>query len=386
MSQCNAEFDRIAKALGDFTCHDAPAVVHLRNPFGLTNWTLPVLELMMVLSALIALWWAIRRLRRDGDPTNLVLWFGSIVYLLITEIPLYFPDLFGLQDQIGVVFDHNVFTVQFMYERLPLYIVALYPAVLTLAYEIVRSLGVFRDRGILLGAICVGFVHHCFYEVFDQLGPQLRWWAWNTDNSSNNPMLASVPMTSMLIFAALSPTVFVFLVQWLVGQKAQRGESFGRPSLWWRTFVVGALVSPAVMILTIPSSLFSGDSPNTTAQAIIFSVEIAVFAALSIPVLVRQWLRNRRGEVTGAELPNGFVRIVGPLYLGVLAVLWLSALPAYFGAVDGFTSDGTPNGSLLYAAVSFAFAAVAVYVVTVAHPTRPAAPVPQGVGQLNEKL
>jgi hypothetical protein len=382
MSQCNAEFDRIAKALGDFTCQDAPAVVHLRNPFGLTNWTLPVLELMMVLSAVIALWWAIRRLRRDGDPTNLVLWFGSIVYLLVTEIPLYFPDLFGLQDQIGVVFDHNVFTVQFMYERLPLYIVALYPAVLTLAYEIVRSLGVFRDRGILLGAICVGFVHHCFYEVFDQLGPQLRWWAWNTENPSNNPMLASVPMTSMLIFAALSPAVFVFLVQWLVGRKAQGGASFSRPSLWWRTFVAGALVSPAVMILSIPSSLFSGENPNTTAQAIIFSVEIALFAAVSIPVLVRQWLRTRRGEVTGAELPNGFVRIVGPLYLGVLAVLWLSALPAYFGAVDGFTSDGTPNGSLLYAAIVFAIAAAAVYSVVLApNISRAAAQVPQDVGQ-----
>jgi Cytochrome P450 len=38
-------------------------------------------------------------------------------------------------------------------------------------------------------AICVGFVHHCFYEVFDQLGPQLRWWAWNTDNPLNHPML-----------------------------------------------------------------------------------------------------------------------------------------------------------------------------------------------------
>ena len=75
--------------------------------------------------------------------TNLVLRFASIVYLLATEIPLYFPDLFGLQDRIGVVFDHNVFTVQFLSERLPLYIVALYPAVATLAFEIVRTLGVF---------------------------------------------------------------------------------------------------------------------------------------------------------------------------------------------------------------------------------------------------
>jgi hypothetical protein len=86
-----------------------------------------------------------------------------------------------VQDTVGVVFDHNVYTVQFLFDRLPLYIVALYPAVAMLAFEVVRALGVFRDRGIVVGAVCVGFVHLCFYEVFDHLGPQLRWWAWNED-------------------------------------------------------------------------------------------------------------------------------------------------------------------------------------------------------------
>ncbi|HWT50312.1 MAG TPA: hypothetical protein VN255_17670, partial [Mycobacterium sp.] len=155
MSQCNATFNEIASALGNFTCTDAPAVIHIRNPFALSNPTMPVLELTMVGGAALALWWAVRRLRRDNDPTNLVLWFASIVYLLVTEIPLYFPNIFMVEDQIGVVFDHNVFTVQFMYERLPLYIVALYPALATLAFEIVRVLGVFGalgTRGILVGS------------------------------------------------------------------------------------------------------------------------------------------------------------------------------------------------------------------------------------------
>ncbi len=34
------------------------------------------------------------------------------------------------------------------------------------------------------------------YEVFDHLGLQLLWWAWNTENPLNRPMFASVPMTS----------------------------------------------------------------------------------------------------------------------------------------------------------------------------------------------
>ena len=217
--QCTAAFDAIARALGGFTCQHAPAVIHLRNPSTLSNWTLPVLELMMVTGAVLALIHAIRRLRRDGDPTNLALWFATVVYLFVIEIPLYFPNVFGIQDQLGVVFAHNVFTVEFLFDRLPLYIVALYPAVVSLAFEIVRSLGVFRDRGIVVGAICVGFVHHCFYEVFDQLGPHLRWWAWNGANPINHPMLASVPMTSVFIFATLGPIVVTVLVLRLVGNR-----------------------------------------------------------------------------------------------------------------------------------------------------------------------
>ena len=195
-------FDGIARSLGDFTCQNAPAVVHLRNPFALSNWTLPVLELMMVAGAVLALLWAIRRLRRDGDPTNLALWFATVIYLFVIEIPLYFPNIFGVEESLGVVFAHNAFTVQFLFERLPLYIVALYPAVIMLAYEIVRSAGgVPRSwhrrrcrlcrvraplplRGVRSTRTATALV------------------GWNTDNPLNHPLLASAPMTSVFIFAA----------------------------------------------------------------------------------------------------------------------------------------------------------------------------------------
>ncbi|WP_176561862.1 hypothetical protein [Mycolicibacterium palauense] len=357
-TQCNSVFDELARGLGGFSCVDAPAVLDLRNPLTLSNWTLPVLELMMVAVAVAALWYSIGRLRRAGDPTNLALWAATVVYLFCIEIPLYFPNAFGIEDRIGVVFVHNAFSVQFLFERLPLYIVALYPAVITLAYEIVRSLGVFRDRGLVIGAICVGFVHHCLYEVFDQLGPQLRWWAWNTDNPINRPMLASVPMSSMFIFATLGPVVVTVLVMLLVGRPARRGRPLGALRLSWRTLLAGALVPLGLVVLSIPTSVFGGPNPRTTAQAVIFGLELAVVAGIAIPVLIQQWYRRRGGY--GEEAPNPFVRIFGPLYLAVLAGLWLSALPAYFAAVDGRTSDGTPTGSLLYAVVCLLAAALAV--------------------------
>jgi hypothetical protein len=367
--QCNATFDHLAQTLGHFTCQDAPAFIHLRNPFGLSNWTLPVLELMMVAGAVLALWYSIRRLRRDGDPTNLALWFATVIYLFVIEIPLYFPNIFGVEDQVGVVFAHNAFTVQFLLERLPLYIIALYPAVVTLAFEIVRSLGVFRDRGIIVGAICVGFVHHCFYEVFDQLGPQLRWWAWNTDNPLNHPMLASVPMSSVYIFATLGPIVVTVLVMLLVGRKANSGISFSGVSLAWRTLAAGALVPIGVGLLSLPSSVFGGEKPNTRAQAVVYSVELVIVAVIAVSVPARQWSKLRVGGDTSRR-PNEFVRVFGPIYLVVLAALWASALPEYFGAVRGITSDATPIGNLAYAAASFVFASLAVVSVAAKSKTR----------------
>ncbi|MBB3602122.1 hypothetical protein FHT40_001755 [Mycolicibacterium sp. BK556] len=348
--QCTAAFDAIARPLGDFTCQNAPAFIHLRNPLALSNWTLPVLELMMVTGAVLALIYSIRRLRRHGDPINLALWCATVVYLFVIEIPLYFPNIFGIQDQLGVVFAHNVFTVEFLFDRLPLYIVALYPAVVTLAYEIVRSLGIFRDRGVVVGAICVGFVHHCLYEVFDQLGPQLRWWAWNTDNPINHPLFTSVPMTSVFIFATLGPIVVTLLVMLLVGRKRSTGWS-----LTWRTLVAGFLVPLGLTILSIPTSLFGGDKPNTTAQAIVFAVELVVVAVIAVPVLARQWLGSRDDRE-----PSEFVRIFGPIYLVVLGALWISALGDYFAATNGVTADGTPTGSLLYTVACFVVSVLAV--------------------------
>jgi hypothetical protein len=85
---------------------------------------------------------------------------------------------------------------------------------------------------------------------------------------------------------------------------------------------------------------------------------------IGAPVLIQQWSRDR--SAGAAPEPNEFVCVFGPIYLVVLAVLWVTALPQYLGAKDGITADGTPIGDFLYAATSFLIAALAVFsVVTV---------------------
>jgi hypothetical protein len=318
-TDCGPAADAVTRGLG-FDCHDVSPVISVRPPWDLANWTMPLLEVLVIGGAVFALVHAIRRYRA-GDPVNLALWFASLVYLFVIEPPLYFPEWFGLDQVYGFIFAHNRFTVQFMWDRLPLYIVAFYPMFTQLAYEIVRSLGVFR-RGALLGAVAVAFVCQVFYEVFDQIGPRLRWWAWNPDNVVvNQPALASVPMTSMLLFASVSIAAMTYLVVRLAGN--------GR--LVPRILLAGVLTPLAMVIAGIPSSVFRD---NTTAQAWVLGIELALVW------LAGGWVIASTPR-TSDEPVSAFARYYPAGYLGVMAVCWLSAL------------GPTPVGSGLYALACF---------------------------------
>lgn len=332
---CDKAAEALTRDLG-FSCHDVNPVVSLNNPAGLSSWTQPALEVLIIGGALFALVHAMRRLRRDGDPANLALWFGSLVYLGITEPPLYFPEWFGLDKIYGFIFAHNEFTVQFMYDRLPLYIVAFYPAMTALAYEVVRGFGVFARRGAAVGALCVAFVAQVFYEIFDHLGPQLKWWAWNHDNVQvNHPMFASVPMNSMLLFASVSLGFLTYLIVRLAALPIAA-----------RAVVAGLLTPLGMVVAGIPSGIFGGNVP---AQAWVLGIELALVW------IVGGWLLLRDARQPREPLTR-FVQIYPAVFLAVHAVLWLAALPEFLAARDGITASGTPVGSGWYVLACFAAA------------------------------
>ncbi|WP_425826886.1 hypothetical protein [Streptomyces fractus] len=374
---CDSAAERLAEGLG-FSCHDAAPVVDFRNPFELENGTMPFLELLVIGGAVFALVHAWRRWRRDGDPVNISLWFASVVYLAVIEPPLYFPSWFGLQEHVGFIFSHNVFTVQFMYDRLPLYIVAFYPALSQLAYELVRTLGVFARRGPLAGSLAVAFVCQVFYEIFDQLGPQLKWWAWNPGNRMiNEPALAAVPMNSMFLFASVSFGAMTYLVVRLVGAKDGRAMLTGR-QVSLRTVAAGVLTPLAMGIAGVPSNLFRGGDQLGIQRAVL-GVEIALVWVVGLYLLADIWRARRTdpapGTAASASASPQFARIYPALYLGVHVVLWLVALPAYVSASGGITEQGTPVGSLWYTVLC----AVAATVLVVA--ARRATTVPQRAGE-----
>jgi hypothetical protein len=365
---CGPEAEALTHDLG-FDCHGLSPVVSVRLPWDLANWTMPLLEVLIIGGAVFALVHAVRR-HREGDPVNLALWCASLIYLLVTEPPLYFPEWFGLDRQYGFIFAHNQFTVQFMWGRLPLYIVAFYPVISQLAYELVRSLGILRRRGALTGSVAVAFACQVFYEVFDHIGPQLKWWAWNMDNHIvNHPALASVPMNSMLLFASVSMGAMTYLVVRLAGSPAADGGPRRGRSLVLRTLAAGVLTPPTMAIAGLPSSLFGGTSPNATAQAWVLGVELAVVWLAGAWIV----LSHLRSADRGPQEPlSAFTRFYPAAYLGGMAVFWISALPAYRTADDGITSDGTPIGSGPYALACFIGAGLLLAALYRAHRTAPA--------------
>ncbi|MFD3593007.1 hypothetical protein ACFWU5_09780 [Nocardia sp. NPDC058640] len=354
---CSPTFADLAGQLG-FSCEEAGGLVEFRSPFALENWTLPVLELTIVLGALLALWYAIVRLRRHGDPTNLVLWFGATAYLFVIEPPLYFPAAFGIEDHVDTMFAHNVFTVDFLWGRLPLYIIAIYPLMATMAFGIIRMLGIFRRYGVLIGAACVGYVHHAFYEIFDHLGPQLRWWEWSLDNPLNQPMFDSVPMGSVVVFAALWPMSLAFCVQYFVGRHVDDGKRFTGIELTWRTIVIGLLASVGTFLLPLPATVIGMN--NTTIRGIVYALELAVLAIGAALVMIRQWTALRRGTATPPQYTDPFVQRFATLYLIIFAALWIAALPDFFAAINGETTNGDPIGNLWYTAACFVIATASV--------------------------
>ena len=366
---CSEPFRRLARDLGGIACDGANPVVALRSPASLENWTLPVVEALMIGCAVLALAHALRARRRTGDPAGLALWCAAVAYVLVLEPPLYFPHELGFDEHLDLIFVHNGFGVGFLYDRMPLYIVALYPAGIYLAAALVGRLGVFERRGRLVGAVCVGFVHHCLYAPFDHIGPQLRWWAWNPDADVTRPALGSVPLVSTVVFSLVGPALLVAVWRALVAEPAAQGRLAGRPRAWaWRAAVTGAVTPLLLPVASAPVAYLTlAERPNRTALAVLLYAAVLAAAAVALPALAA----GRGAAATGDRLLDRYAVVHGAAYLAVFGVLWLAALPDLLDARSGLTPDGAPVGNPAYA---LAGAAVSVWVIARAAP-RPGAAV-----------
>ena len=356
MSIVSEDYLRLAnEKMGGVNEAALDSLIYWNNPLALKHWTMNVVELLLIAGAIMAFMHARQVWRERADPTHLCLLWATIVYLFVTEVPLYFPHLLGLD--VGLVFMHNEFSAGILYNQTPLYIVALYPALIYPCYMVVQDAGLFDRRGGLwLGAVCVGFLHSCFYEIFDHYGPQYTWWVWNFDNPLVSNRLYSVPWTSVIVFSLTPPMVAAVLARSIAGRYvaacAQRGQAASLSVLALLTLVTGVLI-PLVNAMLPTSSIATtlGDSATATA---LYAAALVLAGAVSLYCFAR--LVDPRGRKKSGT-PGGFLAHY-PLnflaaFLAVFLALWLYALPEYVAAEGGVTARGTPIGCLAYVVFCF---------------------------------
>ena len=362
----NERFMELTPQLGGMDPKALASFSYWNNPLGLKSWTMSAVELVLLGGAALALVHAVQALQAWNDPSFLCIWFAAIVYCVAIEIPIYFPERFGGRPN-SVVFIHNEFSAGFFYGRTPLYILALYPALLCLAYVLVEQAGIFGGTwGFLSGAICVAFVHHAFYQVFDHLGPQLNWWIWDYEAPTAHVKLRSVPQFSLFNFSFVGPLAFALLARlclaWYVdGRSADPTHEWNVWVLGGLTMGVGLLTTPLIGLLGVNLRyLQKSASPDENA------VTRAVYACIAASGILALWMFGP-GAADGRAADGflgGYATAYGAAFLAAFAVLWGASLAEYRNSVDGRTKRGTPIGSLPYAAGCFA---ACLYVVGAAH-------------------
>ena len=360
MNSGGKTFERLSEELGGFNPASVESFFYLNNPFQLHHWTMNIVEVLLCIGAVLAFVHAFKVLRSTGNPVNLSFCVISIGYVFAAEIPIYFPELIG-GDPSSLYFAHNEFSVGLVYARTPLYIVALYPALTYPCYVLVERTGVFHRRwGLILGAVSVGFFHHCFYEIFDQFGPQYSWWLWNYDRF--NATVASVPLASIFTFSFVGPLSLTLVTRFFISRYVQKCMASGaRVKNWYLASlcVVGSVAVLFPAVLTAPDTYYqifleSPPSPKTE-KIVSFSLltlaAIATFSTLfSVPG--RKSGKGIEGENTIGCYPMNFL----VAYLLVFAGLWMYALPEYLSTDNGVTARGTYTGSLAYVLGCFAIA------------------------------
>jgi len=341
MKGVSERFVDLASQIGGFAQDNLDSWIYLKSPLTLFHWTMNVIEVLLILGAVVGLRWAWTRWKA-GQATFLCFWLASVVFMLAMEVPVYFPEKIG-GDANDILFLHNEFTINFFFGRAPLYIMALYPALMFSSFVLMTELKVVRPGSkILLAGVVVGFAHHIFYEIFDHFGPQYGWWIWNHPQFLSH--LGAVPVSSMLNFAFLGPVLLTWGVLRLLPLVEPKGGAvMPLPQVLIRSVFAGLWV-PVATVLVSPATWFAVLGVSMTAMS-----EVIVASSILIGAALLTWLSLRaESRFVATQSKSAPVRYLW-LFVLVFALLWGVAVPDYLAAEDGVTALGTATGSLSYA-------------------------------------
>ncbi len=279
------------------------SLVSFNSPSNLLDWSFLAIECMLLAGVILALIHACLYYKRTGSPSALLTLLGCFLYGLSIDILSYYT----VEN-----FWHGEFSIMFLYNRLPLYIALFYPAFMYHAYMLIRR----YDFSPLTEAICVGFYAGFMYLIFDNLGPLLNWWVWDTSDPTTLPYVNSVPLTSYHWFFTF--TIAFSLINRLISWDwVEQGRS--------KPLIISAItLQPICTILLgslffIPYNLFAKNMPpydllpwdqNLTLAALVHALSFA-FAGF---LFWSSW-RKPVGEQDKLLMLFPFIYLVGHAYI-----------------------------------------------------------------------
>ncbi len=314
------------------------ALIYFNGPSALKDWSFLAIEFIIFSGALLAIAHAIRHSKAHGNPSALLTLAGCFTYGLLIDIASYYT----VEN-----FWHGEFSVMFLYNRLPLYIALFYPAFIYHACMTIRR----YEFSAIVEALCVGFYGGLTYLIFDNFGPLLGWWIWDTSDPTTLPYLNSVPVTSYHWFFLFTGT-FAFLSRiicwdWVAKGKSKGLVAAGFVALPILTCVVGG-------VLFVPYNLFARNGMLEFAGAF----HAAVFATTGL-VFLFQYRKPRAGR-------DKLLMIFPLTYLVGHVYLYIAKFDLFFSIdTNGLSQDGLAAGNLI-AAIVAAICSMAILLAT--HP------------------
>ncbi len=291
------------------------------SPSQLLDWSHLAIEWIMITGAVLALLHAIRVTRKTGIPSALYTFAGIFIYGLVMDISSYYS--------VGN-FWHGEFSVMLVWNRLPLYIAMLYPALIYHSYMTIRR----YDFPPVTEAVCVGFYSGIIYMIFDNLGPALNWWIWDRTNPFSQPLLNSVPLTSyhwlFLFNGALAFWLRTFAWDAIADKQ-------------WRKARIGIALTPVLTILLggvlfIPYDLF----------VFVFKgmIQVSVFIHAATFFLAGYWFLLCYRKPT--QPPDPLLMFFPVLWIFGHLYLYIAKYDKLWSVTqDGLNGDGLAVGNLL---------------------------------------
>ena len=187
------------------------------------------LELVVLACGALTLLHAWRQWTRSRELLPLFTWIAIASYGVAMEIVSY---------ETVDSFTHGPFTVMLYHGRLPLYVVAVYPALLYTGISAVRRLGLSRWAEPLVCGLAIVLLD----VPFDVLGPDAGWWAWSATDANVRARWEGVPLTSYywhIAFGACLALLTRSADRWLARPRAVK--LLLAPLVGALTIVLGAL-------------------------------------------------------------------------------------------------------------------------------------------------